>query len=453
MKNRDDFDIIDGIASFKSTAKREALETDFFAWLNIKTEYDQIRIINNSGMELIRVNYNNGNPAIIDSNELQNKASRYYFLNSINLSDNSIYMSKLDLNVENNEIEYIDGSPKPMLRIASPIFNSNDEKIGIIIVNYLADHLFNDTETMTGDYTEFEVINDSGYYLHSLNEDIEFGFMFDDKEDETFSAYHSYDIFNITGSSVNQNVYDGELYTSLLITNIKMSDAISDFLGQEISVYSDNGDILLFGEVDIRDTSEFETLRNSYLIFVSVSLLFALIISRLLDELNFSRKERISTLEYNSKYDSLTGIPNRSNFYNFIEELNQKQELYTILFLDLDRFKDVNDEFGHAIGDEVLKDCARRIANVVRKTDMVARIGGDEFVLALAGLNEKDDINSITCKIRDEIKKPFIYENIKCNIGVSIGVAIQDGTLKIDDILSLADKRMYSNKKRTRNTG
>jgi len=100
-----------------------------------KKIYDQIRYINETGKEIIRINFNDGKPAIVQKEKLQNKAKRYYFLDTLKLKKNEIFISPLDLNIENGKIE----KPlKPMLRIGTPIFDKHGNKKGIILLNYFA---------------------------------------------------------------------------------------------------------------------------------------------------------------------------------------------------------------------------------------------------------------------------------------------------------------------------
>lgn len=447
IKNNNVFTFNGDDLEYTSLELKDNLEEDLFDWININNVYDQIRIIDTSGMEMIRVNYNQGSPTITAEVDLQNKAGRYYFTNAIDLADEYIYLSKLDLNIENSEIEYIDGVPKAMLRIASTIYNEEGKQIGLLIVNYLADNLFHDEETQSGQFSEFEVLNDEGYYLHSINPAKEFGFMFLDKEDEVFSTYHNYPIFEEDNIQIAQKAFEGEVYTSLLISNVKLSDSISERIGITVPIYSDNGDIIIFSEVDVRETAEFKSLLNNYIVFVIVGITFSFIITRLLDEITYQRKQQLVSLEYSSNHDVLTGLPNRNNVFNILDRMDDMNKAYTIMFLDFDGFKNVNDEYGHDIGDKVLIDGAKRIKNTIRESDIISRIGGDEFMIILPTATEQNVIDRVSQKIMDAIIKPFIYDKITCSIGVSIGVAIQDGTKITEEIIKLADERMYKIKK------
>lgn len=119
------------------------------AFLNLsrtKKNYDQIRLIDSSGMEVVRVNYNSGNPSVVPDSLLQNKQKRYYFKDAFKLDSGEIFISPLDLNIENGEIE----KPlKPMLRIGTPIFDKNKIKRGIILFNYLAENMLHEIKLIS----------------------------------------------------------------------------------------------------------------------------------------------------------------------------------------------------------------------------------------------------------------------------------------------------------------
>lgn len=113
---------------------REDLALELLAFSEEKGIYDQIRFIDETGMEIIRVNYNSGHPNIVPDEELQSKASRYYFEDTFILEEREIFISPFDLNIEHGEVEL---PLKPMIRLGTPIFDTSGEKQGIFILNYL----------------------------------------------------------------------------------------------------------------------------------------------------------------------------------------------------------------------------------------------------------------------------------------------------------------------------
>ena len=115
-------------------------KSELLSFSNIRRVYDQIRFIDTTGMEIIRINFNNGNPEIVSQDELQNKKDRYYFLEAMQLGNSQIYISPFDLNIENGKIEI---PLKPMIRLAIPVFDSNYVKRGIFVLNFLGENILN----------------------------------------------------------------------------------------------------------------------------------------------------------------------------------------------------------------------------------------------------------------------------------------------------------------------
>lgn len=139
------------------------------------------------------------------------------------------------------------------------------------------------------------------------------------------------------------------------------------------------------------------------------------------------RKLYEKRLEFQAKYDSLTGLPNRSLFNDrlshAIVKARRHLQLLAILFLDLDRFKLINDSLGHVAGDRLLQDVAMRLTATVREADTVARLGGDEFIILFEELSEEQEVFMVADKILENIKKPFALDEqefyVTCTIGVS----------------------------------
>ncbi len=150
-------------------------------------------------------------------------------------------------------------------------------------------------------------------------------------------------------------------------------------------------------------------------------------------------------------FDELTKLPNRRYFIFTLEhffelaERSSGQNGFAILNIDLDKFKSINDAYGHDAGDKVLIACAERIKSVLRGSDIVSRIGGDEFLILLPRIVRKSDVEKISQNIEQAISdQPIIYERILLNISASIGFTVyQSKFANIDDMLKEADENMY----------
>ncbi len=161
-------------------------------------------------------------------------------------------------------------------------------------------------------------------------------------------------------------------------------------------------------------------------------------------------------VQYLSQHDALTGLPNRARLRDYLEQnlasLRSGSTL-TLLYIDLDRFKPVNDTLGHAAGDEVLIGVASRLRERTRDGDLVARLGGDEFVVVLHRMGEDDDIDRLCNRIIDALSAPFIYEDQQISIGASIGVALAPSDAsQANELLRCADIALYQAKDAGRGT-
>lgn len=168
------------------------------------------------------------------------------------------------------------------------------------------------------------------------------------------------------------------------------------------------------------------------------------------------RRRTIEQMAYLAHYDSLTGLPNRMLFHQRLEHaLNLAErpgQSLEILFLDLDRFKNINDTLGHATGDLVLKETASRLQDILRDSDTVARLGGDEFVVLVENVDEPYRGGKIAEKILAAFKAPFLSHHEPLSISTSIGIAsYPDDGQDADTLLKNADIAMYRAKDMGRN--
>ncbi|HXC65411.1 MAG TPA: EAL domain-containing protein, partial [bacterium] len=169
------------------------------------------------------------------------------------------------------------------------------------------------------------------------------------------------------------------------------------------------------------------------------------------------RKNAEQAMRHQAYFDGLTGLPNRQLFFDrlsvAIEQASRENRLLAVLFLDLDRFKNVNDSLGHNVGDLLLFDAADRLSDCLRKSDTVSRLGGDEFTVLLSEINAPEDASLVAEKIIQSINEPYLLQEQSINIGVSIGVALYPEHGKnADDLIKNADTAMYQAKDAGRNT-
>jgi diguanylate cyclase (GGDEF)-like protein/PAS domain S-box-containing protein len=162
-----------------------------------------------------------------------------------------------------------------------------------------------------------------------------------------------------------------------------------------------------------------------------------------------------TALQFAAATDTLTGIANRRRFDEQLAQSMQRTRAarapMALAYLDIDRFKAINDSLGHHAGDEVLKEFAARLVRSVRASDLVARLAGDEFVIVFEGVNSAAEVRQIGAKIIDAIRQPFALASGPLPVTTSIGIAIfREGALTPAQLLDLADQALYAAKKQGR---
>lgn len=165
-----------------------------------------------------------------------------------------------------------------------------------------------------------------------------------------------------------------------------------------------------------------------------------------------TRTQQYERLIHAAGHDSLTGLANRSLFKDRLQYVltsaRRNPARFAVLYLDLDKFKEINDRHGHLVGDKVLVEVATRLRACIRESDTVARIGGDEFILLINNIMQSSDAENVAIKIRQTLQTPYLFEGSLLAISPSIGIAhYPDNGDTASDLIHYADKAMYSYKK------
>ena len=166
-----------------------------------------------------------------------------------------------------------------------------------------------------------------------------------------------------------------------------------------------------------------------------------------------ARKKAEDELRFVAYHDQMTGLPNRKSFYLHLDDiLNQGRRrstdnMWALMFLDLDKFKNINDSLGHDVGDELLQAVAGRIKKVLRRSDRLFRLGGDEFTIILTDLSRDIDVAKVARKIRRRVARPFFIKGHEIHTAVSIGISVfpTDGW-EVEVLVKNADMAMYAAK-------
>jgi diguanylate cyclase (GGDEF)-like protein len=187
-----------------------------------------------------------------------------------------------------------------------------------------------------------------------------------------------------------------------------------------------------------------------------LTILVAITIGKLADKLRseqHSLQMAIEKMEYMAYHDYLTGLPNRWNFEiklkSALEYAKQSNTLLAVLFLDLDRFKLINDSLGHAVGDKLLKDVSKRIQAILKNEDCLARQGGDEFILFLSCVSTKSEVETLVSSIHQLIQAPFKIDSKEYFISSSIGISFYPTNgITLEELIQQADIAMYTAKEK-----
>ncbi|MBK9385390.1 MAG: GGDEF domain-containing protein [Planctomycetes bacterium] len=165
------------------------------------------------------------------------------------------------------------------------------------------------------------------------------------------------------------------------------------------------------------------------------------------------RKVLAERMRVAAETDDLTGLPNRGAFLHRLHAADRRRRRdaaarYGVIFIDLDRFKSINDRYGHAMGDLVLGEVGRRLRRCLRDGDLVARVGGDEFVVLLEDLHDDALAQRVAERIRAELDQPLCFAGLELRVEASLGVASSSQVAgEPNDVLDAADRAMYRAKK------
>jgi diguanylate cyclase (GGDEF)-like protein len=427
-------------------------------WQEFSTQqkrYDQIRFINTSGDEIIRINFDGNSAYTVPPADLQNKYDRYYFSETISLSENEFYISPIDYNVENNILE----TPyKPVFRISIPVYDEQGDVLGIIILNYLAQDMLDVFREIALDNVgDVDLLNEDGYWISSQDESLLFNFMFADLQNNTFQNKYA----NEWNSIVNN---DGQIITAnglFTYSEFDLYDSLAAYR-QDLNldkIKSSNWRWYIVSTISHNDNNKSLFFDNPLEILASVfqknwfSIVLLAILSGFISIFASYNIRSFNTMKYYSEYDSLTNVYNRRTGLEKIHKLfsvnDQRQHHASICFIDINGLKQINDVLGHKIGDDMILTTIQIIKSSIRDDDFITRHGGDEFLIVHknATVDQAEEIWKRIVASIDEFnqtkQKPYI-------ISVSHGIIQLNSTEKqqVEAIILLADARMYEEKRK-----
>jgi diguanylate cyclase (GGDEF)-like protein len=476
---------------------KKILADTFTAMLKAHPEYFQIRLISTGqhGLELVRVDRNGKELTRVLGSDLQEKENYPYVTGTFRLARGDIYLSDITINHEKGAHS---GLNKPTVTVSTPVFSRKGKRLGLIAINIDLNGLSRLLKSNLPSSYQLYLSNQSGDFLIHPDPTQTFGFdrgkriLIQDSFKPVLSLIHG------KGTDVVTYVDDGRQ---------KQEGHVAAFIRLPFGDTIDKRFVILGLSQPLENITR-ETTRLGWdtfqiiLAFSGLALILSMLVSRIVTgPLNaivgainrFSKDRVISTLplarkdelgllsrsfhdmqtqimahlselnenrkalDHLARHDTLTGLPNRRMFFDRLEHAiagsRRSGKSLAVLFVDLDRFKEINDTFGHAVGDKILINVAILLKSSVREVDTVARLGGDEFVILIDMIDDLKHVTAIVKKLHNLFQRALQIDGRDMQVYASIGAGIfpRDGK-DADELMHNADQAMYSSKKDGRNT-
>ncbi|MGY6126378.1 diguanylate cyclase domain-containing protein [Paraburkholderia strydomiana] len=474
-----------------ASASRERLAQVYSSFMIHHAEYLQIRLISRAhhGLEIIRFDRDADGLMRVDGGDLQEKGQFPYVFEPLTFSPGRIYTSPIAVN---HEYGAHAAQGKPTLRVGTPVANAQGSVVGVVVIDInLADLLKRLQSDLPSDY-EVYLANEWGDFLVHPDASKTFGF-------DNGRRVLMQDSFAVTKPLFEQK--ESEVLVNGLARPRQAEGQVLAFVRRPFGASEGNRFIVIGLGKPLEDVlSGAQLLGGSIirmvLIFSALALLLAILFARALtkplhilayaathlfaehamETLPVKRTDEIGILarcfdrlrrEIRSQMDALhvkqrelvhlathdvlTGLPNRMLFMEKLEraidDATRRREGLAVLFVDLDRFKQINDQFGHSVGDKVLVAVALRLKQVLHSADVVARLGGDEFIVLIEGPRSAEAAPGIASRIMTTLNEEIVMDGQGMTVGASIGISqFPDDSGTAEELLLNADAAMYAAK-------
>ncbi|MFM0295779.1 MULTISPECIES: diguanylate cyclase domain-containing protein [Paraburkholderia] len=472
-------------------AARERLAQVYSSFMVHHLEYLQIRLITRQhyGLELVRFDRDADGLVRVEGKNLQEKGQFAYVFDTLTFAPGRIYISPISVNHEYGSHA---AQGKPTLRLGTPVSNAHGDVVGVVVIDIDLEALFKRLQSdLPSDYRVY-LANEWGDFLVHPDASKTFGF---DRGRRVLMQ----DSFSVTRPLFEQS--QGEVLVDGLARPKQAAGQVLAFVRRPFGDLAGNRFIVLGLAKPLEDVlSGANLLGNSIvrmvLIFSVLALFLAILFARALtkplhmlahaathlfaehamptlplnrtdeigvlarcfDRLRREIKSQMDVLHAKQRelvhlatHDGLTGLPNRVLFMekleSAIEEATRREEGLAVLFVDLDRFKQINDQFGHSVGDTVLAAVGRRLKQVLCSADLVARLGGDEFIVLIEGPRAAEAAPAIASRIMEALNEEVRVEGQNMTVGASIGISqFPDDSGTAEELLLNADAAMYAAK-------
>ncbi|REE23957.1 MULTISPECIES: diguanylate cyclase [unclassified Paraburkholderia] len=473
------------------SAARERLAQVYSSFMVHHPEYLQVRLISRQhyGLELVRFDRDADGLVRVEGDKLQEKGQFAYVFDTLAFSPGRIYTSPI---LVNHEYGSHAAEGKPTLRLGTPVSNGNGTVVGVVVIDIDLAGLFKRVQSdLPSDYQVY-LANEWGDFLVNPDASKTFGF---DRGRRVLMQ----DSFSVTKPLFEQT--QSEALVNGLARPHQAAGQVLAFVRRPFGDLEGNRFIVLGLAKPLEDVLSGANLLGDrivrmVLIFSVLALFLAVLFARALtkplhslayaathlfaehamETLPLKRTDEIGVLArcfdrlrreikaqmdalhtkqrelvHLATHDVLTGLPNRVLFMekleNSIDEATRREEGLAVLFVDLDRFKQINDQFGHAVGDKVLVAVARRLKQVLCSADVVARLGGDEFIVLIEGPRSAEAAPAIASRIMAALNEELQVDGQGMTVGASIGISqFPDDSGTAEELLLNADAAMYAAK-------
>lgn len=486
-------------------ARRAALADAFHALLRANPQYFQVRFISarDHGLEVVRVDRDAGGTVRVADSALQEKGHFPYVFRALSMGRGEVFLSKMGINHETGSHAALD---QPALHASTPVREADGPALGLVVVTVDVRRLFAGLRADLPSHLKLFLANEWGDFLIHPDPTQAFGF---DQGRRVLVQEHFADTARLLDGSAAQTLSRARLGPaadeSLLGAFIRLPLEPSPRRGGAATAPGRGFVVLGIAEPLSEIVSETRILGRTVLQIVAgvsaIAIVLAMFAARLVTrplnqmtreierfssehvvgELPTGRRDEIGDLArgfgemqariagamaeldanrnhlaHLARHDTLTGLPNRAVFVDRLEHaiLSAKRSggCLAVLFVDMDRFKHVNDTHGHAVGDAALVQTARLLRSAVREVDTVARWGGDEFVILLEAMDQEHEARRVAQALLDRFSRQMQVGEHSVDLGVSIGISLYPrDAFDAAELIQRADEAMYLSKHRDGN--
>lgn len=487
---------LDAAFDTPDTAAEDRLAILFERLMAVNPNYFQVRLIGAAehGLERVRVDRGSDELLRIAGEDLQEKGHYAYVFDTLTLAANETYLSRFTINHEQGAHA---GLGRPTAQLGMPVVDDDGRTRGVIVINIDLHGVFKELSAGLPADFKLYLTNAAGDFLIHPDPAQSFGFDHGRRilvQDEFPSTT------DLVAGRTTQVLLEA---TSGIHAN---TPVVAAFISQPVTIHSDESRLILglaeplatvLRQADALGNVILQIVLGICLACILIAIAVARAVTRPINSMSLALRDftadgpmsalptrrsdeigllarsfsalgeqvrrqlselqqRRQELEHLAQHDTLTGLPNRALFADRMEQAlagaRRDHTRLALMFIDLDGFKPINDERGHAVGDVLLKEVGARIRRSIRESDTAARIGGDEFVVLLRHIQSKDDALAVAEKVRLSINQPIPTDGLPLVISASVGVAtFPEGGSDAIELAKNADRAMYRAKQQGRN--